>query len=176
MSVWNRMRQLQMEEDQSSNPGESSTQTSKSSTLESASPPAVLRLRAVLAELTSFVGSRGTGKQKRMAFVMRRIATDVCEELQESDPETISAYFDQMGQVISWIGTGDDDSLPSALKELFLPRAAGIRAITSGENPEDSLHYDRETGELERLGPEPGTDGESSYIEDVVAASGGVNP
>lgn len=91
-----------------------------------------MRLRAVLAELTSYVTSKGSGKQRRMAFVMRRIAQDVCEELEDSDPETISAYFDQMGKVVSWIGTGDDGSLPEALREVFLPRAEGIRIALDG--------------------------------------------
>lgn len=101
-------------------------------------PPAVLRLRAVLAELTSYVTSKGSSKQKRMAFVMRRIANDVCEELGDSDPETVGAYFDQMGSVISWIGTGNNDSLSPQLQELFAPRAEGIqRAITGSELEEE---------------------------------------
>jgi hypothetical protein len=167
MSVWGRMRQLQMEEDQSTDQGELSTQTSKSSTLELASPPAVLRLRAVLAELTSFVSAKGSGKQKRMAMVMRRIANDVCEELQDSDPETISAYFDQMGTVISWIGTGDNDSLSPQLQELFSPRIEGIALAIEASNDLSVLEHGESS---------VGTDGEGSIIEDVVAASGGVNP
>jgi len=126
----------------------------------SADPPAVLRLRAVLAELTSFVVSKGSGKQKRMAFVMRRVANDVCEEMGDSDPETVAAYFNQMGQVVSWIGTGDNDSLPQALRELFLPRAEGIQlAIESGNAGEINVAVQ-----------------EHENVEDVVAAPGGVNP
>ena len=156
MSVWGRMRQLQMAEEQEPN-GQDGTQTSPSSTLVSVNdtPPAVLRLRAVLAELTSFITSKGSNKQKRMAFVMRRIANDVCEELQDSDPETVAAYFDQMGSVISWIGTGNNDNLSPSLQELFMPRTEGIQAAITSGKVEDSLHYDRETGELEKLGPEP---------------------
>ena len=135
MSVYSRIRRLEMEQDRSQDQGESSTQTSKSSTLVSADPPAVLRLRAVLAELTSFVVSKGSGKQKRMAFVMRRVANDVCEEMVDSDPDTVAAYFNQMGQVVSWIGTGDNEALPDALRELFLPRAEGIQLAI--ENTED---------------------------------------
>lgn len=90
-----------------------------------------------------------------MAFVMRRIANDVCEELQDSDPETVAAYFDQMGSVISWIGTGNNDNLSPSLQELFMPRTEGIQAAITSGKVEDSLHYDRETGELEKLGPEP---------------------
>jgi hypothetical protein len=112
-----------------------------------------MRLQAVLAELTAFVANKGSGKQKRMAFVMRRIATDVCEELQDSDPESVAAYFDQMGKVVSWIGTGNNADLPEALQELFLPRAEGIQLAIEGT----SVEVDR-------------------IDEDVVAASGGVNP
>ena len=136
MSVWNRIRQLEMEEQESPKDG---TLTSPSSTQVSVNdPPAVLRLRAVLAELTSYVTSKGSSKQKRMAFVMRRIANDVCEELGDSDPETVGAYFYLMGSVISWNCTGNNDSLSPQLQELFAPRAEGIqRAITGGELEEE---------------------------------------
>jgi hypothetical protein len=95
-----------------------------------------MRLRAVLAELTSFVGSKGNAKQKRMSFILKRVAQDVCEEMGEANPEMVSAYFDQMGKVVSWIGTGDNDSLPDSLRELFLPRTEGIQMAIEARTPE----------------------------------------
>jgi hypothetical protein len=122
MSVFDRIKKVQDADDR----GELSTQTSKSSTLVLADQPTVARLRAVLAELSGFVGSKGTSKQKRMLFVVNRIANDICEELQDSDPETLSEYFAQMGQVISWIGTGRYDNMTDVMREWIRPRAEAI--------------------------------------------------
>lgn len=106
-----------------------STPTSKSSTLVLADPPTIARLRAVLAELSGFVGSKGTAKQKRMLFVVNRIANDICEELQDSDQATLSEYFAQMGMVISWIGTGSYEGMTDIMREWIEPRAASIAEL-----------------------------------------------
>jgi hypothetical protein len=78
-----------------------------------------------MAELTSYVLQHGTGRHKRMGFILRRIAADVIEELGEDgrDEEQISVYFANMGKVISWIGTGNDNDLPEAMKEFLMARA-----------------------------------------------------
>lgn len=68
-----------------------------------------------------------------MAFVLRRVATDICEEMGEADADTIAAYFNQMGQVVSWIGTGDNNNLPEQLRDMFLPRAEGIQRAIEGD-------------------------------------------
>ena len=91
-----------------------------------ADPPVIKRLRAVLAELTTFVSRNGGGKQKRVNFVIKHIVEDVVEELEGLPQEHMSAYFAQMGQVISWIGTGDDNSLPPAIKEYLQARAGTL--------------------------------------------------
>jgi len=113
-----------------------------------------MRLRAVLAELTSFVVSRGTGKQKRMAFVIKRVANDMLEELADGDPENLSIYFDMMAKVVSWIGTGRDEDLPESMRTLFDARSEGIR----------------ETVYLESKPADPELD------EEMVAAPSGGNP
>lgn len=126
------MRRLEQETVPSEETDQSLILISKSSIRVPDEPAPVLRLRAVLAELTSFVASKGSGKQKRMAFVLRRVATDICEEMGEADADTIAAYFNQMGQVVSWIGTGDNNNLPEQLRDMFLPRAEGIQRAIEG--------------------------------------------
>jgi hypothetical protein len=90
-----------------------------------------MRLRAVMAELTSYVLQHGNGKHKRMGFVLRRIANDVIEELGEDgrNEEDISVYFANMGKVISWIGTGNDDDLPESIREFLMARAGSDEPI-----------------------------------------------
>jgi hypothetical protein len=94
-----------------------------------ADQPTIARLRAVLAELSGFVGSKGSAKQKRMLFVVNRMANDICEELQDADQETLSNYFAQMGQVITWIGTGSYDGMTEVMREWIRPRAEGIAEL-----------------------------------------------
>jgi hypothetical protein len=125
MSVFDRMKRIQDAEER----GESSTQTSKSSTLELAEQPTIARLHAVLAELSGFIGSKGTAKQKRMLYVARRMADNICEELRDSDQDTLSEYFSQMGMVISWIGTGSYDGMTPVMREWIRPRAEAIAEL-----------------------------------------------
>jgi hypothetical protein len=101
----------------------------------------LLRLRAVLAELTSYValnqGELPAGK-KRMMWVLKRVANDAIEEMAEVDPNIMSVYFNYMGSVISWIGHGEDDKLPDSVKE-FLQARTGTEdpeAIDNGINAE----------------------------------------
>jgi hypothetical protein len=130
VSVFHRMQKIQEEEEQEG----SSTQLSKSQTLVLADKPTVARLRAVLAELSGFVGTKGTAKQKRMMLVVRRMANDICEELQDADQKTLSQYFSQMGQVIAWIGTGSYDGMNDLMREWIKPRAEAIaEAYPTGE-------------------------------------------
>lgn len=67
-----------------------------------------------------------------MLLVVRRIANDVCEELGEADQDTLAAYFNQMGQVISWIGSGALDGASPEIREWLLPRAEGIQLALEG--------------------------------------------
>lgn len=73
-----------------------------------------------------------------MAWVLKRVAGDVIEELDEIDPNALSAYFHYMGTVISWIGTGDDDSLPDTIKE-FLQARAGTGELESLDGSHSEL-------------------------------------
>jgi hypothetical protein len=121
-----------------------------SSTLALAEPPVILRLQCVLAELQGYVGARGNGKQKRMNFVIRRIIDDVVEELHEIPVEHMQAYFDYMGKVVQWIGTGDDEILPDSIREYLqaragtLPEEKEVRELV-GSN-QGSGHTDSATG------------------------------
>jgi hypothetical protein len=120
-------------------PNTSLPKTSESTTLVLADPPVIKRLRAVLAELTTFVSRNGGGKQKRVNFVIKHIVEDVVEELEGLPQEHMSAYFAQMGQVISWIGTGDDNALPPAIKEYLQARAGTLPELALEDETSENL-------------------------------------
>lgn len=70
----------------------------------------------VISTLHSFVlqnDERGLGK---FAFLMQSLTDEVIEELEEQDEDVIAAYMERMGEIIAWIGHGDDERLPDILR------------------------------------------------------------
>lgn len=61
------------------------------------------------------IANDDTGLSK-FAFLMQALTDEVIEELSEKEDEVIGAYMEQMGQVIGWIGHGDDSRLPDSMK------------------------------------------------------------
>jgi hypothetical protein len=89
---------------------------SPSSTLADRSP-VILRLQAVMASLNNFVISSGESDLSKFAFLMQALTDEVIEELTEKDDEAIGIFMAQMGQVIAWIGHGDNDQLPDPVRQ-----------------------------------------------------------
>jgi hypothetical protein len=79
--------------------------------------PVVLRLQAVLSTLNKFVQTNGDAQTARFAFIMEAITEEVVEELEEKDDATIGVFMAQMGEVIAWVGHGDNSRLPENLRE-----------------------------------------------------------
>jgi hypothetical protein len=97
---------------------------SKSSTLVPVEreAPTVKRLKAVMAEMQTFIAKSGNGKQRRMNLIMKHMSRAVIEELEDIPQEHIGFYFAQFGEIVSWIGTGDDSSLPDGIREFLMAR------------------------------------------------------
>ena len=89
---------------------------SPSSTQEVKSP-VVLRLQGVMTSLNSFVISNGTSDLSRFAFLMQALTDEVIEELTDKDDEAVGVFMEQMGQVIAWIGHGNNDQLPDPIRQ-----------------------------------------------------------
>jgi hypothetical protein len=77
----------------------------------------VIRLQAVLKTLNQFVQTNGDAQTARFSFIMEAITEEVVEELEEKDDETIGFFMAQMGEVIAWVGHGDNSRLPANLRE-----------------------------------------------------------
>jgi len=54
----------------------------------------------------------------RMAYFMSTITDELAEELSQLDEIQVRVYLFQIGEVISWIGHGDNTRLPETLREL----------------------------------------------------------
>lgn len=55
---------------------------------------------------------------------MQSLTDEVIEELGDKDEATIKVFMEQMGEVIAWVGHGDNERLPEQLRifaETFNP-------------------------------------------------------
>jgi hypothetical protein len=48
---------------------------------------------------------------------MQALTDEVIEELTDKDEEAVGIFMEQMGQVIAWIGHGDNDQLPEPIRQ-----------------------------------------------------------
>lgn len=67
----------------------------------------------------------------RMAPILMSFAEEMADELGELDEMAIRAYMYQIGEVISWIGHGDNERLPEGVRafaEMIQPTEADVGA------------------------------------------------
>lgn len=85
------------------------------SSLVVADPPVVARIKGTLHGLMRVAqeGDSGLGK---MAFLFDTVAEELIDELSGYDDATMQLYLAYVGQVISWIGHGQNDMLPEILQ------------------------------------------------------------
>lgn len=53
----------------------------------------------------------------RLGFVMEIVTSELAEELKDLDETQTRLFMFQIGEVISWIGHGDNSRLPDAIRE-----------------------------------------------------------
>jgi hypothetical protein len=53
----------------------------------------------------------------RMAFFMSTVTDELSDELRELDEMSVRGYMFTIGEVISWIGHGDNSRLPEMVRE-----------------------------------------------------------
>lgn len=67
--------------------------------------------------LTTYIRENNDGSMlARMSPIMMSFGEELADEMAELDELTIRAYMFQIGEVISWIGHGDNDRLPEAVR------------------------------------------------------------
>lgn len=90
-------------------------------------PPVVIRLEAVLNLLNNFVLENGDPSLARYIVIYQALTDEVIDELEERDDASIGMFMEMMGEVIAWIGHGDNERLPSTVRdfaEKFQPTPA----------------------------------------------------
>lgn len=109
--------------------GESQQELSTSSP-EADRPPVVIRLEAVLNMLNNFVLEAGDPSLARYVIIYQALVDEVIDELTERDDAAIGMFMEMMGEVISWIGHGDNARLPDMARD-FAERFQPTPAIES---------------------------------------------
>jgi hypothetical protein len=117
-----------------------------------AEPDTLKRFKAVLAELTTYIGTHGDHNQRRMNMIMKYMSRSIVDELDGVPEDAIGPYFEQIGKIVSWIGTGNDDDLPDGLREFLSARmGTDIPAIDNDVTPvlDSTSELDESAVELE---------------------------
>ena len=115
---------------------ESLTDSTGQYSLVLAEPPVITRLKGVMHTLRSYIEQNqdGSGLGK-MAFLMTTVTDELCYELEDLPPEMVQLYLAQIGEMIAWIGHGENERLP-----------ANIRAMAEGIQPAESRESQAVTG------------------------------
>lgn len=108
--------------------GESETTGSLSTLADK--PPVVIRLEAVLNMLNNFVLENGDPSLARYVVIYQALTDEVIDELTERDDASIGMFMEMMGDVISWIGHGDNERLPATVRD-FAEQFQPTQAIES---------------------------------------------
>lgn len=116
-----------------------------------AEPEHIRRLKGVVSALQQMIEQNNDGSgMARMAFFMTTFTDELAEELGELDEIQVRLYLYQIGEVISWIGHGDNERLPDAVKEFGdMINPTREEVIPDGnvdENPGTYLQLDSSAG------------------------------
>lgn len=80
-------------------------------------PEHIKRLKGVVRVLENFIRTNDDGMYGRLAFFMSTVTDELAEELGELDELQVRLFMFQIGEVISWIGHGDNSRLPDTVRE-----------------------------------------------------------
>lgn len=138
MGMADRVRRQQikqeMEAAQSALTGDASrTGSPVSSSLAVPDSPHILRFRGIIRELVAYA-SREAGGYEHLSFLLTTFSDELAEELKEMDELSLRLYFFNIGEIISWVGHGDNERLPDF-----------IRPFAEGIQPSGKMHADKDS-------------------------------
>jgi hypothetical protein len=101
------------------------------SSIPAVKPAVIQRLEYVVTSLHNYVAEHDdTGTMSRFSFVARAMIEEISEELADRDESVMQEYMEQIGQVIAWIGHGDDSLLPETIRP-FAEQGKALEQATS---------------------------------------------
>lgn len=130
-------RQMQARLQRERQAEESQTDT-QSTDLALAEPAHIKRLKGVVYVLENYIRANDDGMLGRMAFFMSTVTDELAEELSELDDHQVKFFMYQIGEVISWIGHGDNSRLPEGVREF----ADLVNPNAGNEDPNSHIGID----------------------------------
>lgn len=116
MGVADRVRRKQAENRLLAHKTDESQTDTQSTALVPAEQDHIRRLKGVVYVLENFIRTNDDGMYGRLAFFMSTVTDELAEELSELDETQVRLFMYQIGEVISWIGHGDNERLPEAVR------------------------------------------------------------
>lgn len=102
------------------------------SSIPAVKPGVILRLEYVVNTLHNFIADNDdSGTMARFSFITRAMIEEIGEELAERDEATLEGFMAQIGEVIAWVGHGDQTKLPENLREFVGEPKAEIEQAAS---------------------------------------------
>jgi hypothetical protein len=104
--------------------------------------PTIDRLRGVIRMLRNAIEENDDGSgMARFAFLITTFTDELAEEFRDIDEVRMRLYMFQVGEMISWIGHGDNERLPDSIRgfaDLIQPPVAvpDAEAENAGSHPE----------------------------------------
>lgn len=80
----------------------------------------------------SFSWEQGREQDRRRLWIIRPIVDEISEELATMPQDRLAYYWENIGLLFQWIGTGDDTKMPEELRE-FVARVEGREYIPMNE-------------------------------------------
>ncbi len=146
MGVADRVRKRQIARHREQTEGVSQNGSPVQSSLVLAEPAHIARLRGVMSSLMRFVQENNDGSMMgRMAPILMSFAEELADELGELDELAIRAYMYQIGEVISWIGHGDNERLPEGVRafaEMIQPTGDEVGTVEGDSETDEPAEGD----------------------------------
>lgn len=81
--------------------------------------PTAQRVKGVLYAMRTVIETNApSSSMSKMAYIiLPALADEMCAEMEDLDEMTIRVIMAQIGEVIAWIGHGDNSRLPESLQE-----------------------------------------------------------
>lgn len=96
----------------------------------------VKRVKGVMYTLREIIETNpaASGMSKMALVILPALADEMCAEMEDLDEMTIRIIMAQIGEIIAWIGHGDNTRLPDSLRDF----AEGIQPGDTTANRDDS--------------------------------------
>jgi hypothetical protein len=86
--------------------------------------------------LQTIIENGPSASMARMGFLMTHLTNELADELSDLDEATIRVFLFQIGEVIAWIGHGDNDRLPDEIRSF----AESVQPSPPRENADTDAH------------------------------------